>query len=66
MIVPLHKAEKIIVLSAIVESDYKVTAAARSLEIGTRTIYDMLKRWGIPIKVSRIRQELEQLQGEKA
>lgn len=64
MIVPLSKAEKIIVLSAVVESEYKLTVAARELEISTATIYKMFKRWELPILVSRIRGELEKLRKE--
>jgi transposase len=49
--VKLADIEKRAVLSAIVEHDYDLEAAAETLGITKRTVYRMLVKWGLPTPV---------------
>lgn len=61
-IVPIPKLMKKAVLSALVECNYNVKAAAYHLQLSQVTVYRDLERWGLsPIIPAKILKSLEEL-----
>ena len=63
IVVPLRKAKRTAILSAVTQFHGNVCLAAEKLEIGRTTLYRKLKEYGVPLGRRRSRKETRRSRG---